>query len=66
MQVYFDPGLRFEEASGGEHERDAVSGCGEKNRILYVVNVELTEGGFRLISARKAGPAERRRCEEGA
>jgi uncharacterized DUF497 family protein len=65
-EVFFDPGLRFEDASRGEQNRDAVIGYGEKNRILYVVNVELADGGFRLISARKAEPDERRRYEEGA
>lgn len=66
LEVFFDPGLRFEDASRGGQARDSVIGYGEKNRILYVVNVELAAGGFRLISARKADADERRRYEEGA
>lgn len=64
--MFFDPGLRFEDASRDEQNRDAVIGYGEKNRILYVVNLELADRGFRLIGARKAEPDERKRYEEGA
>lgn len=65
IEAFFDPGARLEDASRKGESRDAVIGYGAKQRLLFVVHIEIVEGGFRIISARKAENEERRRYEEG-
>jgi uncharacterized DUF497 family protein len=65
IEVFFDPGARLVDASRKDEARDAVIGYGAKQRILFVVHVEVVDAGYRIISARKAEPDERRRYEEG-
>lgn len=62
-EVFFDPFLHAFDAGeeGGEH-REAVIGLTETWQLLYVVFVERGET-LRIISARRATPAERRLYE---
>lgn len=46
-------------------ERTRVIGVSARRRLLFCVFVERDEDGFRVISARKVTPHERRRYEEG-
>lgn len=58
-QAFFDPFLKLVEAGRNDEARDAVMGCDQLGRLLFVVHIE-TEGEFiRLISARKATTSER-------
>ena len=67
FEAFFDPGARLVDAGRRGESRDALIGYGTQSRILYVVHVEILEGdgGFRLISARKATREERARYEDG-
>lgn len=47
-------------------ERFIIIGMSERPRLLFVVYVERVEETFRLISARRATPRERRSYEEKA
>jgi uncharacterized protein len=49
-----------------EEERFIIIGTSERQRVLLVVYVERIEETFRLISARRATPRERRPYEEKA
>jgi uncharacterized DUF497 family protein len=62
--VFFDPLYDMEEDAGveGEH-RWVVTGYSKANRPLCVVAVE-QEDTWRIISARKLEPEERRQYEE--
>lgn len=59
-EVFFDPFLRVVDASPEEEARDAVIGMDERWNLLFVVHVELEGDRFRIISARRAIPRERR------
>ncbi len=62
-EVFFDQLARYEDASPREETRQACIGLTADYRLLYVVHV-LREGDvLRLISARVAEAAERRRYE---
>ncbi len=64
-EVFFDPFLLAEDASREPFEaRMAVIGMTLRWRVLFVVHVERSEG-LRLISARPATAAERKRYEDG-
>ena len=67
VEAFFDPGARLVDASRHGEKRDALIGYGAHSRILYVVHVEVLhgDGGFRLISARKATREERATYEDG-
>jgi uncharacterized DUF497 family protein len=58
------PGARYEDASPAEEERQACIGLTGEYRLLYVVHVIREEDVLRLISARLAELAERRRYED--
>lgn len=61
--AFFDPLLRFEEASRNEEVRDAVIGFTADQRLLYVVHIEVNGEYIRIISARKATVEERKRYD---
>lgn len=62
-EVFLDQLACYEDASPKEETRQACIGLTIDYRLLYVVHV-VTEGDvLRLISARCAEPAERRRYE---
>ncbi len=64
-EAFFDPFLFAEDASReGFETRTAIIGMSVQWRILYVVHLERDER-LRLISARLATAAERRRYEDG-
>lgn len=64
-EVFFDPFLHSEDGTReGFEARAAVIGMTGRWRILYVVHVERGER-LRLISARLATAAERKRYEDG-
>lgn len=63
-QVFFDPFIRIEDASGSDELRDAAIGLTEDWSLLFVVHL-LREGEtIRMISARPATTPERRRYED--
>jgi len=61
--AFFDPLLRIEDASVDEEARDALIGFDEKQRLLYVVHIEVEDEHIRIISARRATSEERRRYD---
>lgn len=64
-EVFFDPFLRSEDGTReGFEARTAVIGMSVRWRILFVVHVERSDR-LRLISARPATAAERKRYEDG-
>lgn len=65
FEAFFDPGARLVDAGRRGEQRDALIGYGTESRIPYVVHVEILDGGFRLISARKATREERALYEDG-
>jgi len=64
-QVFFDPFLRYQDASRGVEQRDGAVGCDFDLRILFVVHVLIEDEFIRIISAWKADPTERKRYEDG-
>lgn len=59
-EAFFDPFLRMVGASPDE-SRDAIIGFDSNGRMLFVVHIELEDdGGYRIISARKATAEERK------
>ena len=62
-EVFFDQLAQYEDASPQEEARQACIGLTSDFRLLYVVHVIWEGDVLRLISARPAGPAERRRYE---
>jgi uncharacterized DUF497 family protein len=64
-QIFFDPFLRYEDASFDEEQRDAAIGCDFDFRVLFVVHMLIEDEFIRIISARKADPAERKCYEDG-
>ena len=65
VQVFFDPFLRYEDASRYGEQRDGVVGCDFDFRILFVVHLVVEDEYIRIISARRAEPNERKRYEDG-
>ena len=63
-EVFFDLGARWVDASRNNEKRFGVVGYGAKERLLFVVNVERLNDGFRIISARRATSSERHIYEE--
>jgi uncharacterized DUF497 family protein len=53
----------FEDGGRGREERMNVIGHSNQGRVLFVVTVELHEDLYRIISARKASPHERKRYQ---
>jgi uncharacterized DUF497 family protein len=64
-QVFFDPFVRYQDASSQEEQRDGAVGCDFDFRILFVVHLIVEDDYIRIISARKADPKERKRYEDG-
>lgn len=63
-EVFLDQLARYEDASPQEEARQACIGLTTEYRLLYVVHVVREGEVLRLISARHAEPAERRRYED--
>lgn len=59
-EAFFDPFLRVIDASPEDEARDALIGMDEGWSLLFVVHIELEGDRFRIISARRATPRERR------
>ena len=64
-QVFFDPFLRYVDASRDGEQRDGAVGFDFEFRILFVVHLVVDDEYIRIISARKAEPNERMRYEDG-
>nr|CRH06036.1 Conserved protein of unknown function [Candidatus Magnetococcus massalia] len=62
-EAFFDPFLMVEDASRNVEVRDALIGEEALGRLLYVVHIHQEEDRYRIISARKVTPKERRRYE---
>jgi uncharacterized DUF497 family protein len=62
-EVFLDQLAHYEDASPNEEARQACIGLTADYRLLYVVNLIWEGDVLRLISARVAEPAERRRYE---
>ena len=62
-QVFFDPFIRYVDASAGREQRDGAIGSDFDFRVLFVVHVIIEDDHIRLISARKAEPKERAHYE---
>jgi uncharacterized DUF497 family protein len=62
-EAFLDQMARYEDASPDEEARQACIGLTTDYRLLYVVHVVREGDVLRLISARLAEPAERRRYE---
>lgn len=58
-QVFFDPFIRYMDASASQEQRDGAVGSDFDFRVLFVVHVTIEGDFIRLISARKAEPKER-------
>jgi len=63
-EAFFDPFLKIIDASGQDETRDAIIGCDETGRLLFVVHLLLENDRIRLISARRATREERRSYED--
>jgi uncharacterized protein len=64
MEVFFDVGARWVDASRNREHRLGVIGYGATERLLFVVHIEIADEGFRIISTRKATATERRIYEK--
>lgn len=62
-EVFLDQLARYEDASPDAEARQACIGLTTDYRLLYVVHLVWEGDVLRLISARLAEPAERRRYE---
>jgi len=59
-QAFFDPFMRVVDAGRNDEAREAVIGCDESGRLLFVVHIESEDEAIRIISARKATAQERK------
>lgn len=64
VEAFFDPFVRVMDASSDSEARDGVIGYTTGGRLLFVVHLEVDEDAFRIISARRATPAEQRTYED--
>jgi hypothetical protein len=64
-QIFFDPFLRYFDASQDGEQRDGALGSDFNFRVLFVVHMVVEDKYIRIISARKAEPNERKRYEDG-
>ena len=64
LDVFFDPLHELLDASVPDERRAAIVGLDRRSKILYVMYVETDEEATRVISARLAGPTERREYED--
>lgn len=58
-EAFFDPFVRVVDASRNDQLRDKLIGYLDDNRLIAVVNVEMEDDTWRIISAWPASPAER-------
>jgi uncharacterized DUF497 family protein len=63
-EAFLDQLARYEDASTPGESRQVCIGVATDYRLLYVVHVEREGDMIRIISARVAEPAERRRYED--
>lgn len=63
--MFFDPFVRFVEASDQHEFREAALGMTFSFRVLFVVHVLVEDDFVRIVSARKAEASERKRYEDG-
>ena len=63
-QVFQDKQLQFQDATVDDEPREVAIGFTFKRRLLYVVNVELSDDSIRIISAREATARERMAYED--
>ena len=63
-EVFFDPFVRYREATVEDETRDAALGCTEDGSMYFVVHAWREQDTIRLISARHATPQERRSYED--
>lgn len=63
-EAFFDQLARYEDASATGEARLACIGLSVSYRLLYVVHLVREDDVLRLISARVAGTAERKRYED--
>ena len=61
----FEDALAIVLADRTHPERENLIGTSERRRLVFTVFIEHAGDVIRIISARKATPAERRRYEEG-
>jgi hypothetical protein len=59
-EVFFDPFFRLVDASRSHEARSAVIGYDLRNRLLFVVHLEIEGEYIRIISAREATAQERK------
>ncbi len=64
-EPFLDPLACYDDTGPPEEARQACIGLTVGYRLLYVVHVFREGDGIRIISARVAEPAERRRYEDG-
>jgi uncharacterized DUF497 family protein len=62
-EAFFDPFLKIIDASRQDETRDALIGCDDTGRLLFVVHLLFEDECIRLISARRATREERRLYE---
>ena len=58
--VFGDPSFVIVDASRNHEARDAAIGFDLSGRLLFVVHIEVEAAVIRIISARRADPAEER------
>jgi|SRR5271170_8414149 len=63
-EVFFDPFVVLEDAGTVEEHREAAIGMTEDWDLLFVVHILREEDTIRIISARAAAIAERRKYED--
>lgn len=63
-EAFFDPFVRRVDASRKGESRDAIIGMDRRWNVLFVVHIEVEDETIRIISARKATPAERLHYED--
>ena len=62
-EVFFDPFIRVQDASGPGEAREGAVGLSEDWSLLFVVHILRDGDTIRIISARPATPSERRDYE---
>lgn len=56
----------IEDADPDHADRVRLIGCSRRQRILFVVYIEVRDDRYRIVTARRALPQERRRYEESS
>lgn len=64
-QVFFDPFVRYVEASRDDEARDGAIGADFEYRVLFVVHILFEDDAIRIISAWPAALKERKLYETG-